>query len=405
MNVRPLVPDDDDDLPFAQAGRPEGYAIRRLYARWAVEHLTAVDPSTYRRHARVRDLLDDAGALGDHPSPVEVKTWLRHLSEMVTAKGAPRYRVGGRTLVDFRGAISQWYEWGAAMNMVRGNPAYVGLPLWKKSEQALRRAERHRSPVRVDDANLDATLARLGPMERACALFCRVLGVRPSEARGVYAWGPDNDFGRDAAGMTVRIARQRRMDLPESPWGLQPLKGGEKPNTLPVPAMLEAVLAPLIAAGRPQVRTGRGGGGRMRVDFLFPLHTSNQTTDLNKAMQASGHLVPGQGLYVMRHSFAGALGDAKVDMREAQKALRHVWISSTQGYYDRSGVSANPTANAMANAIPKNWPAHGAAPPRANGPTPALPGVSAGPEKQQEQDDVQSRAVATPNAPSTEDRT
>lgn len=332
-------------------GRPQGAGVRVLARRWMQDHLTAVEPTTYKNHARATALLDDVPTpLPPYPSVLEIAGWMRELWE------SGRYG-SMRSVLGLRSCLSVWYQYGQALNISHGNPAAPHHPAWKKRDRAVRREERHQAPLDVPDHELGRLVAELPPMWRACVLFCRFLGVRPSEARGVKAWGADNDFARtlDGAGVVVRIRRQRIVTHGD-PWQCKPyLKSFEPARTLPVPPALWAELEPLILAGPPLVRSGRGGGTRTQVDFLFPIHTTNQVTDLNKAMQATGIVPEGRGLYVARHAFSRASAQAKSDVRELQKTMGHAWLSTTQGYIDRAGYQPTVSVELMAQAAPKGW--------------------------------------------------
>jgi hypothetical protein len=132
----------------------------------------------------------------------------------------------------------------------------------------------------------------------------------------------------------------------------------------------------LLKAGRPEVRRGRGGGIRETVDFLFPMHTTNQVSDYNKSLQATGLVKKGRGAYVFRHGFMRGQGEAGIHPQVTRKATGHAWISTVQGYYDRAGFRPAVDAATMAASAPKGWPAS-PAPPTLGDAGPAPPPATA----------------------------
>lgn len=325
--------------------RPKGLGVRELYISWLAAHGAVLSRSALKTHNRARDLIEEL-QLHDHPTVQEIAEFQDRLLR------SGRYG-SRRSVSNFRGSIARWYEHGNRLGTVAGNPAHARHPAWLAAEVKQRQSERFREPVNVSDSDLQRLVFSLEPRDRLFILFCRYLGVRPSEARGVRAFGALSDFSRDKAGsLQVRIARQRFADPSFETF---PLKAGERTRLLTIVADLEFELEPFLPphGDRPTVRIGKGGGSPVEVDFLFPMHSKTQVTRLNKAMQATGLIEPKQGAYVMRHSFMRAATEARQDMRDLQVVAGHAWISSTQGYVDRSGHQPASIADVLKAAAPK----------------------------------------------------
>ena len=369
---------------------PQGATLRELYVLYMEQQQP--EPSTEKTCIRLRALIDGnvsetciVEPLADYPTPGDVAAWLNRLAAVKRKDGSPRF--SDNTLRLQRETLAAWYRCGVESGASHGNPAWGKHKVHKPARTY---QLKHTPPKMVADDFFGALLDALAdPRERAFFATMRLLALRPAEALGLIAWGPDSDlFRAHDGGRLIRVQRQRPYTRLKKgdPFGIIPhLKKGAPARVLPICDELWEMLAPLVAEGMPEVKIGHGGADKVKVPFLFPFRV-NDVDRMHKAIQSTGLVQKGRGGYVMRHSWGGSYvqtNGESASVLAAQRAMGHKYPSTTLGYFERAGVLPTVSFAAMgaSAAVAASIRGLTSGPPKGNGPTQATPVANAGPEK------------------------
>lgn len=287
--------------------RPVGMPLSELYAHFIERKAKHDSRGSLLNHTacarRVREM-----RLAEHPEPLEVLTWLGALKSVYSASTVDLQH-------DLLGAV---YSWGNDMALVRGNPVAVC---------GHRKAPRRPKNTHDVEGVWTWVTTQAGLTERELGFLAmqRYAAARRSEVLGLHF----DDFFHDGEGWSVTIERQRPNP---GKWETTATKS-RKPRTVPIDDACVPFIVPLLQAGPVVVRTGLGGGGEMRVPFVFPLRVNDLLRLKGKLSAHPLWQQRGVANHVLRHSRVYEWASRmKADVKAIQKGLGHVSLKSTDTY-------------------------------------------------------------------------
>jgi integrase len=356
-DVRPRDPPD-------HAGAGHLFALFDFLGKHKWPTLSKSAQASYRQLVRLAASLAGDG----YPSVGDVAQWVTDLRRAYPPPEGftDSWTVHGhwKNLV---AVYNDGQEWG---QVIGANPAAL-LKLKKPTPRAR---------CIVDVAELWPTIldACNDLRERTLMDLALKTGARKGELLALYP----SDLVTTCEPWRLLFTRQRplanRLDY------FTPLKvvGGTKAVPIVDPDT-RAMLAELIAQGRPQVWMGRGRQTLVESELLFP-YRGNNVQDLRRrcGAVAPGAFPPGDWLHTLRHTFAVFLNRSGASDEEVQHALGHKSAQSTTQVYINAfarPVDVGPIARGMA-ALKAGVTAWGAPPGSAAGP-PDVGKTSSGPKK------------------------
>ncbi len=262
-----------------------------------------------------------ARALPDHPTPADVVAWMCSLDS----------QFGPGTVENHRKAVMAVYRYGADLGLSSGNPAAL-VPA--------RRSQPDPRPI-VNIAEVWPLLldACRDGREAAFLGVMRYAGLRRGEALGLDL----DDVVTSGRDWRLNVVRQR----PDpNRLGHTPPKSPAACRELPVRAPLRELLAPVLAAGRPTVRVGMGGGDLLTVSLLFPYREQDLKDLIDRLRERAPLSFPAgkKAWHALRDTLAVEMRRQGKTFSEAAEVLGHSseYVTRTS-YMGVHGVAVHPS--------------------------------------------------------------